>query len=124
MSHFVSITTQIRDIAALREACKEIGILLLENAEARGIGTQQRGDYVIQLKGPCDIALHRNKEGHFDLSADLWEQHVEKEVGKNYGRLLQLYAVHKASLEARRKGLMVHRVKIKGGAIKLMIQGV
>jgi hypothetical protein len=29
---------------------------------------------------------------------------VEKEVGKGYGKLLQLYGVHKATIEPRKKG--------------------
>jgi len=37
MSHFTTIQTQIKDIAALR-ACAELGVELSENAEARGYG--------------------------------------------------------------------------------------
>jgi len=123
MSHFVSITTQIKDIDALREACTELGLQLLQNTEARGIGTQQRGEYVIRLKGPCDIALNRGGDGAYTLSADAWENHVENEVGPNYGRLLQLYAVHKTTREARKRGLAVQRSTMKGGAIKLTLAG-
>ena len=36
MSHFTSIQTQIKDIEALRLACQELGLTLLQNAEARG----------------------------------------------------------------------------------------
>ncbi len=53
MSHFVSIQTQIRDIAALRSACSELGLELTENTKARGYGGNTRqGDYVIRLRGP------------------------------------------------------------------------
>jgi len=58
------------------------------------------------------------------LTADLWAGHVEREVGKNYGRLLQLYGVHKAMREARRKGLLIKRSQRNDGAIKLVIAGV
>lgn len=34
MSHSTTIKTQIKDINALREACKELGLELLPNAEA------------------------------------------------------------------------------------------
>ena len=124
MSHFVTITTQIKDIDALRAACAEMGFELLPNATARGIGTQQQGDYVIRLKGPCDIALRRQTDGPFQLSTDWWDGHAEKEVGKNYGRLLQLYAVHKAAREARKRGLRVQRTALNNGAIKLTLEGV
>ena len=43
---------------------------------------------------------------------------------ENYGRLLQVYGVHKATREARRKGYTVLRRQHKDGAIKLVIGGV
>ena len=44
-----------------------------------------------------------------------------KEVAKGYGRLLQLYAVHKATREARKKGHFVSRSTKQDGSIKLVI---
>src|SRR2546423_15404841 len=83
MSHFTTIKTQIKDIEALRSACKEMGLTLLQNAEARGYyETKTKGDYVIQLKGPYDIALNKQLDGSFGITADLWDGHVEKQVGK------------------------------------------
>ena len=125
MSHFTSIQTQIKDVEALREACRELGLELLQNAEARGYGsTRQRGDFVIRLKGPYDVALNQQKDGTYGLSTDWWDGHVEKEVGSNYGLLLQLYAVHKAAREARKRGLTVQRTVRTDGSIKLTIGGV
>ena len=40
---------------------------------------------------------------------------------KNYGRLLQLYGVHKAQIEARRKGLSTQRRTLADGSVKLVI---
>src|SRR5688572_15924515 len=108
MSHFTTIKTQIKDINALKSACAELGFPILQNAEARGYTTNKiKGDYVIQLKGPYDIAINKQPDGSFGLTADLWNGYVEQEVGKNYGKLLQLYAVHKAMQEARKKGHLV-----------------
>ena len=45
-------------------------------------------------------------------------------MGKNYGKLLQLYGVHKASIEARKKGLSVLRRQKEDGSIKLVLMGV
>jgi len=36
MSHFTEIKTEIKDIEALRLACQEMGLTLLQTAEARG----------------------------------------------------------------------------------------
>lgn len=124
MSHFTEIETQIRDAEALREACAELGLELLENADARGFsGMVRRGEYVVRLKGPYDIALNRQSDGSYSLEADHWNGHVERETGPNYGRLLQLYGVHKATREARRKGYTVRRSAAKNGGIKLSIGG-
>jgi hypothetical protein len=124
MSHFTTIRTQIRDADALRDACRELGVELLENAEARGYReNRQRGDLVIRLKGPYDIAANRQEDGTYLLATDWWDGHVEQEVGANFGRLLQLYAVHKATREARRKGYCVRRQPLPNGSIKLCIEG-
>src|SRR5512136_2891941 len=124
MSHFTSIQTQIKDIEALREACAELGLALLPHAEARGYGsTVHRGEFIIRLKGPYDVALNRQTDGTYGLTTDWWDGHVEKEVGSNYGRLLHLYAVHKTAREARKRGLTVQRMLRTDGSIKLTIGG-
>jgi hypothetical protein len=124
MSHFTSIKTQIRDIEALRAASSELGFELVQSGKARGYAQSELpGDYIVRLKGPYDIAVNREREGTFALTCDWWDGHVEKEVGKNYGKLLQLYGVHKALREARRKGCLVQRKNQQDGSIKLVIAG-
>ena len=125
MSHFTEIRTQVRDIAALRDACKELDLQLTDKTTSRGYAGQTRqGDYVIRLKGPYDIALSHQDDGTYALTTDWWAGHVEKEVGQGFGRLLQLYGVHKTRLEAKRKGYTVKRQTLADGAIKLTIGGV
>lgn len=122
MSHFTTITTQIKDVEALRSAVAEMGLTLIPNAEARGFYQQTlKGDYVIRLKGPYDIAVNQQPDQTFGLTTDWWDGHVEKEVGSNFGRLLQLYGVHKASMEARKKGYSVMRNPQTNGSIKLIL---
>ena len=125
MSHFTTVKTQIKDIAALRSACAELGLEVKQNAQARGYYENKiKGDYVIQLKGPYDIALNKQQDGTFGLTADFWDGHVEKEVGTGYGKLLQLYGVYKAAIEAKKKGLSVLRRQQQNGSIKLVLMGV
>ena len=125
MSHFTEIETQIKDIEALRSACQELGLSLLQNAEARGYyENKTQGDFVIKLNGPYDIALNKQPNGTYGLTADLWNGHVEQEVGQGYGKLLQLYGVHKTTFEARKKGLSVLRRQKRDGSIKLVLMGV
>ena len=79
---------------------------------------------MIKLKGPYDVALNRKDNGAYALEADHWQGHVDKDLGSGFGRLLQLYGVHKASREARRKGYTVRRRSHRDGSIKLTIGGV
>ena len=126
MSHFTTISTEIRDVDALRDACKEMGLELVSDAEARGYGSKRhRGELVIKLPGPYDAALNQDAEtGVYAITADGWQGHVEKALGKDYGRLTQLYGVHKTMREVRRKGYAVQRQSLNDGAIRLQIQGV
>ncbi len=122
MSHFTTIKTQIKDVEALRSAVNELGLQLLANTEARGyISNKTKGDFVIRLKGPYDVALNQQPDGTFGLTTDWWDGHVEKEVGSNFGRLLQLYGVHKATVEAKKKGYSVLRRHQPNGSIKLIL---
>ena len=122
MSHFTTIQTQIKDVEALRAAVNEMGLQLIPNTTARGFYQQTiPGEFVIRLKGPYDIAVNRQPDRTFGLTTDWWDGHVEKEVGSNFGRLLQLYGVHKATAEARRKGYSVLRKQQPNGSIKLVL---
>ena len=68
MSHFTEIKTQIKDIEALRLACLEMGLTLLQNADARGYyENKTKGEYVVQLQGPYDIALNKQADSTFGL---------------------------------------------------------
>jgi hypothetical protein len=124
MSHFTEIRTRITDIEALRTACGELGVELLDNATARGYGRNVRhGQHVIRLKGPYDIAVNPTDTGDYSLETDLWQGHVERELGPDLGRLRQLYGVHKATAEARRRGLRVRRSALPDGRIRLSVTG-
>jgi hypothetical protein len=124
MSHFTEIKTQIKDIAALAAACKELGLPLIPNAKARGwAGDQLAAEFVIQLKGEFDVAVNRKPDGTYGMTADWFGGIVENEVGKGCSKLNQLYAVHKATIEARKKGYIVTRQTGKNGNINLVMAG-
>jgi hypothetical protein len=123
MSHFTTILTLIRDADALADACAELGVELLRDTEARGFANSARhGELVVRLKGPYDIAANRAEDSDaYELSTDWWNGHVEREVGPNYGRLLQLYGVHKTMREAAKKHLRVTRRQETDGSIRLTL---
>lgn len=126
MSHFTTIQTQIRDIEALLCACVELGLKLQPDFHCRGYaGVTRRAPYVIQLKGPYDIAVDPSPEndGSYGLTADWWDGHVAKEVGTGYGRLLQSYGVHKTLREAHSRGLRSSRRVEADGSILVTLEG-
>ena len=122
MSHFTDIDIEIRDRDALTAACAELGLSVAENTTARGYGENlRRGEIVIRLNGPYDIAVNRAADGRWTLTADLWQGHVEREVGPQFGRLRQLYGVHRTLREARRLGLSARRSVLQDGTIRLAL---
>jgi hypothetical protein len=126
MSHFTTIQTQVRDLAALADACAEFGLSLHQNAKCRGYATAFRmAPHVIKLKGPYDIAVEPAKanDGTYGLTTDWWDGHVAKEVGMGYGRLLQSYGVHKTEREARLRGLRTTRRQEADGSVLLTLEG-
>ena len=126
MSHFTSIKTEVRDLEALRSACKELDLLLAPDIPCRGYAGQGRQcEHTIGLKGPYDIAVDRSTEndGTYALTTDWWDGHVEREVGPGYGRLLQAYGIHKTFLEARKKGLRATRRLQEDGSVLVTLEG-
>ena len=126
MSHFATIQTQIRDLAALVDACVELGLKLAPDSTCRGYaGAVRAAPYVIKLKGPYDIAVEpsADKDGTYNLATDWWDGHVAKEVGAGFGRLLQSYGVHKTLREAALRGLRTTRRTEADGTILLTLEG-
>lgn len=71
MSHFTTIQTQIRDLEALNDACAEMDLKLVANANCRGYaGITRQAPHVIQLKDPYDIAVDPSpeKDGTYGLT--------------------------------------------------------
>jgi hypothetical protein len=122
MSHLTDIDIEIRDIEALKDACTELDLPVEKAGMARGYGEAlHRAEYVIRLKGPYDIAVNRQADGRWTLSADLWNGHVEREVGPKFGRLRQFYGVHRTLREAQRIGLKARRSVLQDGTVRLAL---
>ena len=126
MSHFTTIQTQIRDLEALHDACAEMDLKLVANANCRGYaGITRKAPHVIKLKGPYDIAVDPSpeKDGTYALTTDWWDGHVAKEVGVGYGRLLQAYGIHKTFREAHARGLRATRRLEADGSVLVTLEG-
>ena len=124
MSHFTTITPEITDERALRAACAELGLPVEANTTARGYNSMTRkGELVIRLPGPYDIAVTKQADGKFGMTCDWYAGHVAAAVGANFQRLVQLSGVHKATMEAKKRGLQVRRILKADGGIRLAITG-
>ncbi len=123
MSHLATVTTTIRDIQALRDAAKALGLELLTGGRVRGYGgtLYLETDYMIKLPGPFDIGFRKQTDGTYAMECDGgllqgWydsERGMEK-IGRNAGRLRQEYAFAILQAEARRKGRTVQRQDVDG----------
>ncbi|HZV35103.1 MAG TPA: hypothetical protein VFB72_11070 [Verrucomicrobiae bacterium] len=133
MSHIVSIKTQVTDIEAVKAACKELGFTFNEGAkDYQAWGTLRPAcahSINVNRKGyKWEIGLIKNDAG-YQLSYDRF---LELEMVKGEGaplakggsNFIQHYAVHKATIEARKRGYMVNRVAGKNGAIQLVVTGI
>lgn len=124
MSHFLQVKTQINDLGALHDAADELGLGFQEHTAVRGYyGTGDQCDVVLKLKGPYDVGFNKQEDGTYQMVCDWWSGHVEKEIGKNGGKLLQSYAYHKIAREAGQHGYTCQNTMEKDGKLKVKISG-
>jgi hypothetical protein len=116
MSHVVIVQTEIRDATAVRAACQRLGLTQpvqgrtqLFSGEVEGLAVQLP-DWVYPVV--ADLSSGQLK---FDDFGGRWgdRQHLDK--------FLQMYAVERARLEARRKGHVCTEQTLSDGSIKLTI---
>lgn len=116
MSHIVEIRTEVRDAAAIRAACQRLklepptqGTTELFSGQATGV--------IVKLPGWKYPAVFDTETGQarYDNYGGRWgdQQQLDK--------FLQIYAVEKCRLEARRKGHSVIESQLTDGSIKLTV---
>ena len=116
MSHIVVIRTEIRDPAALAEACRRLGLPEAVQGTAKLYGGEATG-LIVHLPGwryPAVIDVG-TAEIRYDNYGGTWGQQSELD------RLLQAYAVEKARIEARKAGHSVTEQTLSDGAVKLTV---
>jgi hypothetical protein len=117
MSHVVTVSAQIRDVVAVRAACQRLrlpvpvqGKATLFSGEVEGLAVQLP-DWLYPVV--CDT---NSGALRYDNFGGRWgdQRHLDK--------FLQMYAVEKSCLEARRRGHQVTEQALADGSIKLVIQ--
>ncbi len=117
MSHVVQIETQIKDEQAVRAACTRLQLAAPEhktvrlfNATATGLCVQLPGwQYPVVANLQTGQVQYDNYGGHWGEQSRL-------------NAFLQAYAVEKAKIEARKKGLSVTETALQDGSIKVTVR--
>jgi hypothetical protein len=116
VSHIVSIATKVHDHAAVVAACRRMklaepvqGTAKLFSGEATGLLVKLPGwQYPAVIDTLTGTVKYDNFEGHWGE-----QQHLDK--------FLQMYAVEKAKIEARKKGYTVSEQALQDGSIKVQL---
>jgi len=116
MSHIVTVQAKVHDPVAVAAACQRLnlapplqGSARLFSGEAQGLLVQLPGwQYSVVIDPLSGVIHYDNFEGRWGDQEQL-------------DRFLQLYAVERAKLEARKKGYTVSEHSLQDGSIKLNI---
>lgn len=116
MSHIVEIKTEVRDEAAVQSACSRLhlpratrGRFQLYSSEETGLGIE-----LPHWKYPV-VANTASGQLRYDNYGGRWGSQ------EFLDQFLQMYAVEKAKIEARRKGHSVFENRLDNGSIKLTV---
>ena len=116
MSHVATLHTRIHDPAAITAACKRLGLAEPVHGKARLYSGEAEG-LLLQLPDWRYPAVINVLTGlvRYDNFENRWgdQQHLD--------RFLQMYAVERAKLEARKKGHQVSEQSLQDGSIKVQI---
>ena len=116
MSHIVTIQTRLLDTAAIAAACLRLNLPAPVHGTARLFDGKATG---LLVKLPdwlypvvIDVATG---QARYDNFAGNWGD------PKHLDRLVQAYAVERATLEARKKGYAISEQALQDGSIRLQI---
>jgi len=116
LSHIVSIKTEVRDAQAVTAACRRLGLPGPVTGTAKLFSGEAAGLLVKLPDWLYPVVLDTaTGQIHFDNYNQAWgkQEHLD--------RFLQLYAVEKARIEARKRGHNVVEQALPDGSIKLTI---
>jgi hypothetical protein len=146
MSHVATVELEIKDIDALEIAAKELGLELMRNqktyrwygrwvqdyhgndaAYKHGIKPENYGkcEHALRIKGDTsgyEIGVARNEAGQLQLIWDFYGsgQRLVEKIGKDAGKLTQLYACEVATKQAKKQGFAVQKKVLANGKLQLV----
>jgi hypothetical protein len=118
MSHIVTVVTRIHDPVSVAAACRRLGLAEPTQGTARLYSGEATG-LLVQLPGWMYPIVIDTASGaiQFDNFAGRWGE------PRHLDRFVQMYAVERAKLEARKKGYQVSEQALADGSIKLQLVG-
>lgn len=141
MSHVAKIKIEIKDMQALRAACKRLGLEFVEGQKQYAWYGRHVGDYPLpegftaQDMGRCEhaikvpgakyeIGLCKRRDGKPGYTL-LWDFYsaggLEAKLGANGQKLVQAYGIEAAKLAARRAGYRVTEATKSDGSVTLRV---
>jgi hypothetical protein len=113
----VSITTEVRDHAAVSAACRRLELPLPLSGTAQLFSGQAAGLIVRLPDWTYPVVINTTTgQVRYDNYNGAWGNQAELD------HFLQIYAVEKARIEARKKGHHVTEQSLADGSIKLTIR--
>jgi hypothetical protein len=116
MSHLVTIQTRLHDPAAVAAACARLGLPAPAQGTAR-LSSGEASGLLVQLPAWQYPVVIDTATGtvRYDNYGGCWGEQAHLD------RFLQLYAVEKAKLEARKHGYTVSEQALQDGSIKVQV---
>jgi hypothetical protein len=117
LSHIVTIKTEVRDHAAVGATCRRLELPMPLTGTARLFSGQAAGLIVRLPDWTYPVVIDTTTgQVRYDNYEGAWGDQARLE------RFLQIYAVEKARIEARKKGHQVTEQSLADGSIKLTIR--
>lgn len=119
MSHTSEVATKIKDLNAIKLACKEMGLAEPKEETVELFDRKIYTGITVRLKGWQYPVVIDTKSGqlHYDNYKGRWGNQAE------LNKLTQLYGVAKATIIARSKGYQIQRSVLSNGTIRLSVSG-
>lgn len=132
MSHITTVELKIKDLGALDEAAKQLGLELVLNPKdgfSWFAGNRSPCDHKLRVKhgspDAYEIGLVRTVDEDYELRFDpfagghgMMERVASRDNPRGVGMLLQRYATEVSKRRLRREGYVV-RERVEGGVVHL-----
>ena len=116
MSHTATVQTEIKDLRAIKDACKRLGLEAPTQGEHRLFSSSHKGT-AVKLKGwQYPVIFDATGKAHHDNYGGTWGNPAE------FSKFKQAYGVAAAKRAARKKFTRVREVLRSDGSIDLICE--